>query len=53
MLPGGRNFGKKAQRGPGKKQSVGRIRFRILAEFYQKWQKMGQKFSYFIVLRQK
>jgi hypothetical protein len=46
VLPGGRNFGQKAQKGPGKIELAGRLGGRILAEFYVKWQKKGQrKFS--------
>jgi hypothetical protein len=33
MLPGGRNFGQKAQKGPGKIKLAGKICGRILAEF--------------------
>jgi hypothetical protein len=43
VLPGGRNSGQKAQRGREKKEFAGRIHGRILDEFYQKWQKRGQR----------
>jgi hypothetical protein len=33
MLPGGRNFGQKAQKGPGKIKLAGKICGQILAEF--------------------
>jgi hypothetical protein len=41
VLPGGRNSGQKAQKGPEKKNLAGRIYGRIMAEFRQKWQKSG------------
>jgi hypothetical protein len=43
LLPVGRNFGQKAQKGPGKIELAGRLGGRILAEFYVKWQKKGQR----------
>jgi hypothetical protein len=46
VLPGGRNFGQKAQKGPQKKKLAERICGRILADFTKKWQKRGRrKFS--------
>jgi hypothetical protein len=43
MLPGGQNFGQKAQKGPEKKK-VGLEESEVLsAEFYQKWQKRGRR----------
>jgi hypothetical protein len=36
VLPGGRNSGQKAQKGPQKKKLSERICGRIFAEFYQK-----------------
>jgi hypothetical protein len=46
VLPGGRNSGQKAQKGPQKKK-VGRKNLcQILADFTKKWQKRGRrKFS--------
>ena len=42
MLPGGRNSGKKAQKGPQKEKKLAeRICGRILAEFYQKVAEKG------------
>jgi hypothetical protein len=42
VLPGGRNSGQKAQKGPQKKKICGRI----LADFTKNWQKRGRrKFS--------
>jgi hypothetical protein len=42
VLPGGRNSGEKAQKGPQKKKICGRI----LADFTKKWQEGGRgKFS--------
>jgi hypothetical protein len=46
VLPGGRNSGQKAQKGPQKKKLAERICGRILADFTKKWQKRGRrKFS--------
>jgi hypothetical protein len=41
VLPGVRNSGQKAQKGPQKKKSAERICGRILAEFYQKVAEKG------------
>jgi hypothetical protein len=41
VLPGGRNSGQKAQKGPQKKKLAERICGRILAEFYQKVAEKG------------
>jgi hypothetical protein len=44
VLPGGRNSGQKAQKGPQKKKKLAeRICGRILADFTKKWQKRGRK----------
>jgi hypothetical protein len=41
VLPGGRNSGQKAEKGPQKKKLAERIYGRILAEFYQKAAEKG------------